>query len=51
MGRAFFKAENPTKQDEIASRQLHVLLAYQRPRDKKLRFADYFAWSPQLLWQ
>jgi hypothetical protein len=35
--RAFFKA---IKQDEIASRQLHALIAFQRPRDKKLRLAD-----------
>jgi hypothetical protein len=28
------------KQDDIASRQLHALLAFQRPRDKKLRLAN-----------
>jgi hypothetical protein len=38
--RAFFKAKNQLKQDEIASRQLHALAAFQRPRDKKLRLAD-----------
>jgi hypothetical protein len=38
--RAFFKAKNQLKQDEIASRQLHALQAFQRPRDKKLRLAD-----------
>jgi hypothetical protein len=38
--RASFKAMNQLKQDEIASRRLHALGAYQRPRDKKLRLAD-----------
>ena len=38
--RAFFKAKNQLKQDEIASRQLHALIALQRPRDKRLRLAD-----------
>jgi hypothetical protein len=38
--RAFFGAESQLKQDEIASRQLHALNAFQRPRDKKLRLAD-----------
>ena len=38
--RAFFKAKNQLKQDEIASRQLHALIAFQRPRDKRLRLAD-----------
>ena len=38
--RAFFKAKNQLKQDEIASRQLHALIAFQRPRDKNLRLAD-----------
>jgi hypothetical protein len=38
--RASFKAKNLLKQDEIASRQLHALIAFQRPRDKKLRLAD-----------
>ena len=38
--RAFFKAKNQLKQDEITSRQLHALGAYQRPRDKKLGLAD-----------
>jgi hypothetical protein len=37
---AFFKAKNQLKQDEIASRQLHALWAFQRPREKKLRLAD-----------
>jgi hypothetical protein len=37
---AFFRAENQVEQDEIASRQLHVLQAFQHPRDKKLRLAD-----------
>jgi len=27
-------------QDEIASRQLHAVAAFQRPREKKLRLAD-----------
>jgi hypothetical protein len=34
--RAFFKAKNQLEQDEIASRQLHALQAFQRPRDKRL---------------
>jgi hypothetical protein len=38
--RAFFKANNQLKQDEIASRELHALIAFQRPRGKKLRLAD-----------
>jgi hypothetical protein len=38
--RASFKAMNQLKQDEIASRQLHALWAFQRPREKKLRLAD-----------
>jgi hypothetical protein len=38
--RAFFNAKNQLKQDEIASRQLHALAAFQRPRDRKLRLAD-----------
>ena len=38
--RAFFKAKNQLEQDEIASRQLHALQAFQRPRDKRLRLAD-----------
>jgi hypothetical protein len=38
--RAFFKAKNQLKQDEIASRQLHALWAFQGPREKKLRLAD-----------
>jgi hypothetical protein len=38
--RAFFKAKNQLKRDEIASRQLHALIAFQRPRDKRLRLAD-----------
>jgi hypothetical protein len=33
--RAFFKAKTQLEQDEIASRQLHALQAFQRPRDKK----------------
>jgi hypothetical protein len=37
---AFFKARTQLEQDEIASRQLHALQAFQRPRDKKLRLAD-----------
>ena len=32
--RAFFKAKSQLKQDEIASRQLHALIAFQRPRDE-----------------
>jgi hypothetical protein len=38
--RAFFNAKTQLEQDEIASRQLHMLNAFQRPRDKKLRLAD-----------
>jgi hypothetical protein len=38
--RAFFKAKTQLEQDEIASRQLHALTAFQRSRDKKLRLAD-----------
>ena len=38
--RAFFRAETQLEQDEIASRQLHALAAFQRPRDKRLRLAD-----------
>jgi len=38
--RAFFKAKNQLKQDEIASRQLHALWAFQSPREKKLRLVD-----------
>jgi hypothetical protein len=34
--RAFLKEESQIKRDEIASRQLRVLAAYRRPRDKKL---------------
>ena len=38
--RAFFRAKTQPEQDEIASRQLHTLNAFQRPRDKRLRLAD-----------
>ena len=38
--RAFFNAKTQLEQDEIASRQLHALQAFQHPRDKKLRLAD-----------
>ena len=38
--RAFFRAKTQLEQDEIASRQLHTLQAFQHPRDKKLRLAD-----------
>ena len=38
--RAFFKAKDQLKQDEIAARQLHALQAFQSPREKKLRLAD-----------
>jgi len=38
--RAFFNAKTQLEQDEIASRQLHPLQAFQHPRDKKLRLAD-----------
>ena len=31
--RAFFKAKNQLKQDEIAARQLHALHAFQRARE------------------
>jgi hypothetical protein len=37
---AFFKARTQLEQDEIASRQLHALQAFQHPRDKRLRLAD-----------
>src|SRR5262245_6852957 len=37
--RAFLRAKNQLKQDEIASRQLHSLQAFQRPREKKLRLS------------
>jgi hypothetical protein len=46
--RASFKAKNLLKQDEIASRQLHALIAFQRPRDKKLRLADVKQMFPQM---
>ena len=45
---AFFKAKNQLKQDEIASRQLHALIAFQRPRDKRLRLADVKAMFLQM---
>ena len=38
--RAFFKAKDQVKRDEIASRQLHALIAFRRPRDKRLRLVD-----------
>lgn len=38
--RAFFKAKDQLKQEEIAARQCWALQAYQRPRAKKLRLAD-----------
>ena len=39
--RAFFAAgDNTIKADEIASRQLHALRAFQRPREKKLKLTD-----------
>jgi len=38
--RAFFKAKDQLKQDEIPARQLHALWAFQRPREEKLRLAD-----------
>jgi hypothetical protein len=34
--RAFFKAKNQLKQDEIASRRLHALAAFQRSMDAKV---------------
>jgi hypothetical protein len=37
---AFFEEENQLKRDEIASRQLHALWAFQGPREKRLRLAD-----------
>jgi hypothetical protein len=46
--RAFFKAKNQLKQDEIASRQLHALWAFRRPREKKLRLADVKAMFVQM---
>jgi hypothetical protein len=38
--RAYFAEPNAVKRDEIAAHQLHVLRAYQRPREKKLRLSD-----------
>ena len=38
--RAFFKAKDQLSQDEIGSHQLDALVAFQRPREKKLRLAD-----------
>ena len=35
-----FEAKTQLEQDEIASRQLHALQAFQRPRDKRRRLAD-----------
>jgi hypothetical protein len=32
--KALFRARDQLKQDEIASRQLHALSAFQRPREK-----------------
>jgi hypothetical protein len=46
--RAFFKAKNQLNQDEIASRQLHALWAFQRPHQKKLRLADVKAMFLQM---
>ena len=46
--RAFFKAKNQLKQDEIASRQLHALIPFQRPRDKRLRLADVKQMFPEM---
>jgi hypothetical protein len=46
--RAFFEADSQLKQDEIASRQLHTLSAFQRPRDKKLRLAEVKAMFLQM---
>ena len=37
MRRAFFAAKDSIKKDEIAARQLHVLRAYQGPREKPLK--------------
>jgi hypothetical protein len=37
---AFHREPNPIKRDEIASRQLHTLREYRRPRDRKLRLSD-----------
>ena len=36
----FFAAKNSVKKDEIAARQLHVLRAYQGPREKPLKLID-----------
>ena len=38
--KALFRAKDLLDQDEIASRQLHALLAFQRPKEKSLRLAD-----------
>jgi hypothetical protein len=32
--KALFRAKDQLRQDEIVSRQLHALLAFQRPREK-----------------
>ena len=37
---AFHAEPNAVKRDEIATRQLHALRAYQGPREKKLRLSD-----------
>ena len=38
--RLYFKEGSAIKPDEIASRQLHVLQAFQGQREKKLRIHD-----------
>ena len=38
--RAYFKAKNQNKRDEIAARQRSALSEFQGPRDKKLRITD-----------
>jgi hypothetical protein len=38
--KALFRAKDLLDQDEIASRQLHALLAFQRPKEKSLRLAE-----------
>ena len=37
---AFYAEPDAIKRDEIASRELHALRAYGKPRDAKLRLSD-----------
>jgi hypothetical protein len=38
--RAYFKAKDQNKRDEIAARQRFALIEFQGPRDKPLRITD-----------